>query len=403
MSLLITLAIQAFSAMAMMAVPVLVPVAPGPARLTTAGIGLYVLVAYVGAVGGSLSAGSMVERWGAIRTSQYALLSSAVGLALAALVPAALFPAALLVGLGYGPITPASSHVLIRTTPPQRRNLVFSIKQTGVPIGVAMAGMSVPPLGAISGWTGTLLVLALACVAAAAAAQPIRRTLDAQTAAEPRANQVPARRWWVRLLEPIAVILRHRGLRTLAAVSFILSGMQISFTSYLVSYLTLELALTALVAGSLLGLSQTGGVIGRVLWGYLSDRLVHPLSMLALICAGIAVFSLLAAALAQWHRVPSGLLLALLMFLFGACVSGWNGVYLAEVARQAPPGAAGKATSGTLAVTFLGVIAGAPLFGLVAAGAGGFAAAFGLHAVLATGLALVLFGLAARQRTKSPS
>ena len=145
------------------------------------------------------------------------------------------------------------------------------------------------------------------------------------------------------------MILRHRGLRTLAAVSFILSGMQISFTSYLVSYLTLELALTALLAGSLLGLSQTGGVIGRVLWGYLSDRLVNPLSVLAMICAGVAVFSLLTAALALWHWVPSGLLLALLMFLFGACVTGWNGVYLAEVARQAPPGAAGKATSGTLA------------------------------------------------------
>jgi MFS family permease len=403
LALLITLAIQAFSAMAMMAVPVLVPAAPGPARLTTAGIGLYVLVAYVGAVVGSLSAGSMVERWGAIRASQYALLLSAAGLALAALVPAALFPAALLVGLGYGPITPASSHVLIRTTPPQRRNLVFSIKQTGVPLGVAMAGFSVPPLGAATGWIGTLLVLALACVVATAAAQPIQRALDAQTAVEPRAADAPTQRWWTTLIEPMAVILRHRGLRTLAAVSFILSGMQISFTSYLVSYLTSELVLTALLAGSMLGLSQTGGVIGRVLWGYLSDRLVHPLSMLAMICAGVGWFSLLTAAMALWHWVPPGLLLALLMFLFGACVSGWNGVYLAEVARQAPPGAAGKATSGTLAVTFLGVIAGAPLFGLVAASAGGFAAAFGLHAVLATGLALVLFGLAARQRTHSPS
>lgn len=403
LALLITLAIQAFSAMAMMAVPVLVPTAPGPARLTTAGIGLYVLVAYFGAVVGSLSAGQLVERWGAIRASQYALLLSAAGLALAALVPAALFPAALLVGLGYGPITPASSHVLIRTTPPQRRNLVFSIKQTGVPLGVAMAGFAVPPLGAATGWVGTLLVLALACVVATAAAQPIQRALDAQTAVEPRAAAAATQRWWASLLEPMAVILRHPGLRTLAAVSFILSGMQISFTSYLVSYLTLELALTALLAGSLLGLSQTGGVIGRVLWGYLSDRLVNPLSMLAMICAGVALFSALTAALALSQWVPSGLLLALLMFLFGACVSGWNGVYLAEVARQAPPGAAGKATSGTLAVTFLGVIAGAPLFGLVAASAGGFAAAFGLHALLATGLALVLVGLAARQRTGSRS
>ena len=72
--LIATLLIQAFSAFAMMAVPVLVPVDPGPPRLTTAGIGVYVLFAYVGAMIGSLLAGPLVERWGAIRTSQGALL-----------------------------------------------------------------------------------------------------------------------------------------------------------------------------------------------------------------------------------------------------------------------------------------------------------------------------------------
>ena len=161
--LLVTLLIQAFSALALMAVPVLVPVEPGPPRLTTAGIGAYVLFAYIGAVVGSLSAGAMVDRWGAIRTSQGALLVSVAGLALAALLPGALIVAALLIGLGYGPITPASSHVLIRTTPPERRNLVFSVKQTGVPLGVALSGFCIPPLAAATGWLWTLLILALAC------------------------------------------------------------------------------------------------------------------------------------------------------------------------------------------------------------------------------------------------
>lgn len=404
--LLITLLIQAFSALAMMAVPVLVAAAPGPLRLTTAGIGLYVLVAYVGAVVGSLSAGPLVDRWGAIRSSQFALLLSAAGLALAALIPAALFPAALLVGMGYGPITPASSHVLIRTTPPQRRNLVFSIKQTGVPLGVALCGFCVPPLGATTGWTATLVVLALACIATAASAQPIQRALDAQTGSGPLAATTRGeslRRLLTGFVEPLAVILKHPGLRMLAAVSFILSGIQISFTSYLVTYLTSELAMTALIAGSLLGLSQTGGMIGRVVWGYLSDRLVQPLNMLALLCAMMALASLSTGGLAFFHLVPPGLVLAALMFFFGACVSGWNGVYLAEVARQAPPGAAGKATSGTLALTFVGVIVGAPLFGLIASGAGGFAAAFATHAVLALGLAVALFRLGARGRAEVPA
>lgn len=402
--LLITLLIQAFSALALMAVPVLVPVAAavelGPPRLSAAGIGAFLLLAYLGAVLGSLSAGSFVERWGAIRTSQVALGVSAAGLALAAWATDALPLAALLIGLGYGPITPASSHVLIRTTPAPRLNLVFSIKQTGVPLGVALSGFSIPLLAAGTGWTGTLLTLALACVAVALAARPIQPALDAQTATPHPGGVAPVfslRRVLSQLAEPLAVIWRHRALRALAAVSFVLSGIQVSLSSYLVSYLTQDLALTAVLAGSVLGLSQMGGVMGRIVWGFLSDHLIAPLRMLGTLALVIALSAAATGALGWWHLAPPTLALAALMLVYGATASGWNGVYLAEVARQAPPGAAGKATSGTLAVTFLGVILGAPLFGLVAASPAGFAAAFGMQALLALGVAVLLFASGARR------
>lgn len=399
--LLITLLIQAFSAFALMAVPVLVPVEPGTPRLSTAGIGAYVLLAYVGAVIGSLSAGALADRFGAIRTSQGALALSAVGLLLTALAPAWLMPAALLIGLGYGPITPASSHLLIRTTPADRRNLVFSVKQTGVPVGVAMSGFLVPPLAVPLGWSWTLGLLALACVAVVIAAQTVQVGLDAFTAAD-RANRAPLavsiRSMLTRLVEPLTVIFRHPALRVLAAVSFLLSGIQLSLSSYLVTYLTQEMALTALVAGSLLGLSQIGGVAGRIVWGYLSDRLVKPLVMLSVVAAIVALASAATGAFSLFQWVPPQPLLAALMFVFGATASGWNGVYLAEVARQAPAGTAGKATSGTLALTFMGVILGAPLFGLVAAGPGGFAAAFGMQALMALGVAVLLFAIRKRDR-----
>ena len=399
--LLVTLLIQSFSALGLMAVPVLIPVEMGPPRLTPAGMGLYVLCAYAGAVLGSLSAGALVDRWGAIRTSQWALLLSAAGLVLAALVPDALMLAAVLLGMGYGPITPASSHVLIQTTPAKRLNLVFSIKQTGVPLGVALSGFCIPPL-AITGWMWTLLILALACVVVAASAWPIQAGLDAQTSQRinPAAPAGLSLRFLLRqLLEPLAVIFKHRKLRSLAAVSFVFSGIQISFTSYLVSFLTTGLAMTALAAGSLLALSQMGGVLGRIVWGYLSDHFIRPLSMLALLSLVMALAALATGGLALWSGAMSSLMLAALMFVFGASASGWNGVFLAEVARQAPPGAVGKATSGTLACTFVGVMVGAPLFGLIASSRGGFSMAFGMQALLALGVALMLFAFRGRDRS----
>ena len=71
------------------------------------------------------------------------------------------------------------------------------------------------------------------------------------------------------------------------------------------------------------------------------------------------------------------------LFVFGATALGWNGVYLAEVARQAPAGMAGIATGGTLAITFFGVMLGPPLFG-------GLAGLFGTYRVGFAALALPL-------------
>src|SRR5690606_15909389 len=99
----------------------------------------------------------------AIRASQAGLLLCAAGVSLCTVE--SLFTmglGALLIGLGYGPITPASSHLLARTTPAHRMSFVFSIKQTGVPLGGALAGIVVPNLAALAGWQWAFLAVALA-------------------------------------------------------------------------------------------------------------------------------------------------------------------------------------------------------------------------------------------------
>ena len=52
--------------------------------------------------------------------------------------------------------------------------------------------------------------------------------------------------------------------------------------------------------------------------------------------------------------------------LFGATAIGWNGVYLAEVSRLAGEAEASRATGGSLAITFAGVVATPPIFGALA-------------------------------------
>jgi MFS family permease len=381
LTLCVTLAVQALVAMALLTLPVMAPAVAGALGISATYIGVYVAVVYAGAMLASLASGPAVARFGAIRVSQVGLALCAAGLVLCA-VPNVLAMAAgaVLVGLGYGPITPASSHLLARTTPAHRMSLVFSIKQTGVPLGGALAGAIVPGLQHIAGWQQALLLVASANLVCAVLAQVLRRELDAERdPSKPLALG--------RLAQPITLVLSHPGLRLLAGCSFVFSMAQLSLTTFLVTYLTGVLAYGLVAAGLLLSISQVGGIVGRVLWGYMSDRTLGARRTLAFLAVLMSVMALATAALQP--SMPSALVFAILA-IFGASAIGWNGVYLAEVARQAPPGQAGVATGGTLTVTFLGVVLGPPLFGALSGMLGSYRAGFAALAVPTALCALAL-------------
>jgi len=384
-ALAITLAMQALAAMALITVPVMAPVLAQAVGVSVAWLGTYVGVVYASAMVASLMAGAAVTRYGAIRLSQVALLLCAGGLACSALGSAvAMMLGAVLIGLGYGPITPASSHLLARTTRADRMSLVFSIKQTGVPLGGALAGALVPAL-LVLGWRGALLAVAAATVACALAAQPLRASLDA--------DREPGRPLALSsLAQPIRVVLASSALRLLAGCSFLFSIAQLSLTTYLVTYLHDALAYSLVAAGLAMSVTQTGGVLGRMLWGYVADRWLGARRMLAALAGLVSVSALLTASL--HGGVPALLVLALLA-LFGASAIGWNGVYLAEVARQAPPGLASVATGGTLAATFLGVVIGPPLFGALSEATGSYRSGFIAVALI---LLACIFPLLRRRR-----
>ena len=355
-ALAITLTVQAMVSMALLTLPVMAPVVAPALGVSAALVGVYVAIVYAGAMVASLGAGAVVGRFGAIRVSQVGLVLCAAGLALCAVPHVATVAAgAFLIGLGYGPITPASSHLLSRSTPAHRMSLVFSVKQTGVPLGGVLAGAVVPSLMLLTTWQGALLAAALANLLCAVIAQPLRRELDADR--KPGAPLALGN-----LAHPIRMVLGHPALKMLAACSFVFSIAQLSLTTYLVTYLNESLAYGLVAAGLALSIAQVGGVVGRVLWGWVADQGLGARRMLAVLAAIMAASSVATALLST--SLPSWLVLTVLI-VFGASAVGWNGVYLAEVARQAPKGQASVATGGTLAFTFFGVVLGPPVFGAI--------------------------------------
>lgn len=395
-ALVATLAIQIFVSLAATAPAVLAPVLAVDLGITPKWIGVFVGLVYAGAMVGSLVCGGFIARYGPIRVSQVCVLLCAAGIATVAVLPAAavtlMAVAAFAVGMGYGPITPASSAVLVRTTAPSRMALTFSIKQTGVPAGVALGGALLPALALGVGWRAALLIVAGVGVVVALAAQPTRQALDAH-----REHSLPMS--WRSVVEPLQLVLRTRALRELSLVGLAFAAVQVCLTSFLVVFLHESLDWTLIAAGLALSCATLGAVIGRIAWGIVADRLLPPVRTLTLIgLLAAACGLLLAAATTAW----SAWVVLPLAALYGGMAIGWNGVQLSELARRCPPGMAGAVTGASGFITFAGVVAGPPIFsalaGAFASYRAGFLAAAAVSALAALGLIAGSRGQIARSK-----
>jgi len=382
-----TLAIQVYTSLAGTAVAVLAPAIAADLGVPPRWVGGFVGLVYLGAMAASFVSGAWIARLGAIRVSQTCVALCAAGIAGVAVSGAGALPlialAAVTIGLGYGPITPASSHVLARTTPASRMNLVFSIKQTGVPAGAALAGAVLPAVALAAGWRAAFVAIAVLGIVVVAAAQPIRATLDTGRRAD---APVALGHAFSRVLR----VLRDPRLAPLAWISFAYAATQVSLTSFLVVHLTGTLGWSLIAAGLALSVATAGGVAGRILWGIVADRTRAPYPVLGTIgLVSSACAALTALATPEWP----GLAIYPVVALFGATAIGWNGVQLAEVARRSPEGEAGAMTGATGVITFSGVVAGPPLFGALSALTGGtrsgFVALAALSAIAAIAFAII--------------
>ncbi len=380
------LGVQSLVTMALLSVPVFAVVAAVDLGVPARWIGGYISLVYITAMASSGMGGLFTLRFGAIRMCQACLAIAAISLCLTATgwLPLVML-GALVMGIGYGPPTPASSHILARYTPPRLMPLVFSVKQTGVPLGGALAGAIIPVLVLAQGWRVASLYMAAACLVAMVALQPLRRRFDADR------NQ--AQRLRGNLLTPFRTVMADTVLRRLAFTSFLYSSVQMCLVTYLVTYLVEDVALDLVTAGMVLAAAQTAGIFGRIAWGGLSGLVLTARRILALLGLSMAAGAALTALFAPgW---PLSALIAVSV-LFGATAIGWNGVFLAEFARLAPPGQAGLVTGGSMVVTFAGVVVAPPVFGILVMATGGYGASFILLAVFGVAGMVVLAGIPER-------
>jgi MFS family permease len=368
---------------------VIAPVAAPALGLTTAALGPYVGAVGIASLAGGMFIDGVIRRYGGARTLQLAVFVSVAGVWLAASGNLALMAlSSVVLGFGGGMMVPPAILLVSRVTPPERTGLVFAINQCGVPLGFGLAGVVFPLLLKFTDWRMSLVIVSLVVLSMAMFIQPMRAALDAER--NPRAP-LGGRA----LMEPMRLAWREPRLRLLGWMAFSLMTVQMSFLSYLVSYVKIGLGFSHIQAGAALFMSQVAAVVVRLIFGWLIDRLGRYWLVLGLVGLGSGLSSLGVAALVP--DLPY-VAIAAMAVLAGGCVMGWNALYFAAVSREAPEGRAGTAVGGTQIFTAIGGVVGPLIMAAVLDAGGSYGLGFAIVSVfsLAIGVRLLRFDLTQR-------
>lgn len=385
------LAVLTMGSMASFTVAVIAPAAAPDIGVPATYIGVFTAVMYVFSMASGAVSGAFIRRYGGIRVCQFTMFAAAASmLAFTMAVPLLALLSAVLLGFAYGPFNPASAHVLTEVSTARSRPLIFSVKQTGVPLGGMLAGATVPALVVAMGWRGAALTVGAVALAVAVLVQPLRVDFDA--------DRRP--RWPLfagsSIVESARLALMN-PLRRLSISGFAYSGCQVCIGAFFVVYLTQALDLSLVRAGALFAFVQAGGIIGRILWGLIADRWLST-QMLLVLLGGVTAVCVLAT-LGLSTGTPLAFI-AVLGFVLGTSSFGWVGVYLSEVARLAPEGRVAEATGGVQLVYFGGVVVIPPIFGMLVNTTGSYVTSFIAVAAVATASSLYLLVSPRMQHTE---
>lgn len=387
-----TLLLQAVSAFLTRVAPTIAPYLMDEVGLPVSAIGHLSAIGTLGSMVFLLIGAPVIRRVGSIRILQIGTAVAALG-ALMFLLPHAVTAVlgVLLIGLGYGPSPAAGSEVLQRYSPPDRRSLIFSVKQAGVPAGGVLAGLVLPPAILTFGVTGAVACCLIVSLAAMALVQQLRAEVDAERETGQRID-IGSVFAAGNLLAPLRAVVASPEIALVALAGACFAVGQGIWFAFLVTFMVLQLDYSLGFAGMVFAVMQATGIFGRVVLGWLADRVGSGALVLAV--AGIAS-GLCSIGLAMTENSWPVAGMIALSGLAGVAVSSWNGVQVAEVVRLSPQSQIHTTVAGATIVIFVGYVVGPILFAFLISATGRYD--LGFLTVAAVCMVGAIFALSARR------
>ena len=382
---------QAFSYLSTLVLPIAAPAISESTGLGISLVGVYTAIMYVASTLSAGASGSFIQRYGALRVSQTALVLMGLGLVFSWPGWVILFAlTAFVIGSGSAVSTPASSDILGRYCPPRHAPLIFSIKQTGVPVGGMLAGVLVPAFTIALGWEGAFIACGAMCLVLAFVLQPLRTEFDQYRI---RSHRISMRA----VVHTVRAVLVHPRLRELALCSVSWVGLQAIYGAFLFAFLADGLGYPPETAGWVFAAGNAAAVGARILWGWIASRFVNARALLGWLAVVMSAAGIATACFGPGWPVVA---VAAVAVVYAGTAISWHGVLLAEIARLSPIDRIGAMTGGVLLFTSTGIMVYPLLYGAILEATGSYAPGFAAAALpaLYTGLRMLF----RRGRAASP-
>lgn len=363
---------HAMSVSSMMVLPAIAPVVAAEYGIEPSLVGYHISVVSIGLIASLVLFSGLSRRLGGARAAQIGQCLVAAGM-LCAILPSAAFllPGSLVIGIGFGLLAPPASALMMRFSPPARRNLVFSIQQTSVPLGGVIAALVAPMVAVSVGWRWAFMYSIVTLVMAMVLLQIGRPSWDD--------DRDPSHRALARNpFDGVRSNWRDRKLRLLSFAGMSFCWAQFCVATFAVVACVAVLGMSIVQAGLVLVAVQVASTVGRMAAGWIADRTGSAGRVLTWMSWTMLALSIgffwLSPAWPPWfvYAMFAGL---------GLASGAWAGILMAEVGQQAPPGRVAAVIGGTLLYVNIGKFTGPAVFSATYALTHSYNIAFALLAI----------------------
>lgn len=258
------------------------------------------------------------------------------------------------VGIWYGTAQPGGSSAIVKWFPKENRGLAMGIRQTGIPIGGALASILLPFFFYKYGLSSATLVQSVLAISGGIIFLIFYKNMSVENESKEK----------YKFSEKINKIKKRFDLYPVFLIGITMMSLQLIVVAHLMSFLHNTLKISLNLSGSLLSVALLGGMIGRVVLAWISDYLFNgnrskPLQI-TIVCTFLTIICLiyLPIYIPLWAT-------GILCFILGFLALGWYSLFIVLVSEKANPNFIGLTVSFALTLNQLFIVLAPSLFGLL--------------------------------------